>query len=99
MVYYSPELSLYIQKSDVVKATSLQTKSDIFALGLIYCQYPTGNLPAFNRKYHYASEAVLDGEKLGASEPGVPQLLADLLVEMLSAVPDNRRPLRKFSTA
>lgn len=90
MVYYSPELALYIQKSDTVKATSLQTKSDVFALGLIYCQYLTGDLPVFKRKYQYACEAVLNGEKLASSVSGVPPSLANLLAEMMSAEPEKR---------
>lgn len=90
MVYYSPELALYIQKSDTVKATNLQTKSDVFALGLIYCQYLTGDLPAFNHKYQYACEAALNGERLAASVSGVPPSLANLLAEMMSAEPEKR---------
>lgn len=96
MVYYSPELGLYIQNSGTVSAANLQTKSDVFALGLIYCQYLTGSLPAFNRKYQYACEAVLNGEKLAASVSGVPPSLANLLVEMMSVEPEKRPHVKEI---
>jgi len=95
MVYYSPELALYIQKSGTVSAASLQTKSDVFALGLIYCQYLTGSLPAFSRKYQYACEAGLNGEKLETGMSGAPPGLANLLCEMMSAEPEKRPPVKE----
>ena len=98
MVYYSPELALYIQKSASVSAASLQTKSDVFALGLIYCQYLTGHLPAFSRKYQYACEAGLNGERLKPAAPGVPTGLADLLGEMMSAETEKRPSVKEVFT-
>ena len=94
MVYYSPELALYIQKSGLVSAASLQTRSDVFALGLIYCQYLTGHLPAFSRRYQYACEAGINGERLKAAS-GVPPALADLLCEMMSAEPEKRPSVKE----
>ena len=42
--YYSPELLGYIQEDGVAPA-ALGVASDVFALGLIYCEYLTGSLP------------------------------------------------------
>jgi len=58
--YYSPELLSYIQKSDT-NPTKLTTKSDVFALGLIFHQYLCAEMPPFPSKYQYACEAVRDG--------------------------------------
>lgn len=95
MVYYSPELALYIQNTGTVSQTDLQTKSDIFALGLIYCQYLTGNLPAFSHEYQYACEAVLAGEKLAAKVSGIPPSLLSLLAEMMLAEPAKRPSVKE----
>ncbi|MBD2776405.1 protein kinase domain-containing protein [Iningainema tapete] len=60
--YYSPEFSRYVATNG---ATPIPTKSsDIFSLGLIFCQYWTGKLPVFSSTYPYAYEAVLNGERL-----------------------------------
>lgn len=79
----------------MVSAASLQTKSDVFALGLIYCQYLTGSLPVFSRKYQYACEAGLNGEKLKTVMSGVPPSLANLLCEMMSAEPEKRPTVKE----
>lgn len=61
-VYYSPEFAKYIAtKSETPSPTK---KSDIFSLGLIFCQYWTGRLPIFSERYTYAHEAILNGERL-----------------------------------
>ena len=59
MNYYSPELVSYIQGS--AAAGDLTEASDIFALGLIYAEYLTGALPAFDPAHHEAAIAVLNG--------------------------------------
>jgi serine/threonine protein kinase len=46
MNYYSPELVRYIQGT--ADGTELTQASDVFALGLIYAEYLTGTLPAFD---------------------------------------------------
>src|SRR5215213_1936780 len=60
MNYYSPELVRYIQGS--ATPGELTEKSDIFALGLIYAEYLTGAMPAFDPAYHEAAIAVLHGQ-------------------------------------
>jgi len=88
--YYSPELLGYIQEEGVAPA-ELGVASDVFALGLIYCEYLTGSLPAFDATtYHEAAVAVRNGEILRMPRTGVPPVLADLVDEMLLADPASR---------
>jgi serine/threonine protein kinase len=61
-VYYSPEFGKYVTTSG--KAPAPTHKSDIFSLGLIFCQYWTGKLPNFSNTFTYPYEAVLNGQKL-----------------------------------
>lgn len=65
-VYYSPEFAKHISTNGSSPPPS--KKSDIFSLGLIFCQYWTGKLPISN-DYAYAHEAVLDGKKLIIPRP------------------------------
>ncbi|HLL63743.1 MAG TPA: hypothetical protein VK401_11880, partial [Propionibacteriaceae bacterium] len=59
--------------------------------GLIYCEYLTGSLPAFDAAtYHEAAVAVRNGETLRMPRTGVPPVLADLVDEMLLADPASR---------
>lgn len=58
--YYSPELNEY--KKTGGKTATPNCQSDIFALGLVFCQYWTGKLP--NHESGSAAEAVLKGKKL-----------------------------------
>lgn len=61
-VYYSPEFAKHIATGGETPAPT--KKSDIFSLGLIFCQYWTGSRPILSGSYTYAHEAVLDGRKL-----------------------------------
>ena len=62
MNYYSPELVGYIQETGTA-AHELTQKADIFPLGLIYAEYLTGALPAFDvGKYQYAGVTARAGE-------------------------------------
>jgi serine/threonine protein kinase len=82
-VYYSPELGQYIEDRDSTTPETLQVKSDIFALGLIYHQYLTGKMPAFDpEKYKYAYASVLDGVDL-TIDNSIPENMRCLLQEML----------------
>ncbi|UWU51006.1 Protein kinase domain-containing protein [Limnospira platensis C1] len=58
--YYSPELNEY--KKTEGKTAPPNCQSDIFALGLVFCQYWTGKLP--DHESGSAAEAVLKGKKL-----------------------------------
>ncbi len=93
-VYYSPELSRYFQRDERVLRGDLHTASDIFSLGLIYCQYLTGSLPLYTTdKFRYACDAVYGGDLIALPKTSerLPVTLAELVLEMLSAAP-NRRP-------
>jgi serine/threonine protein kinase len=90
-VYYSPELGFYIEFPEKRNPRDLQIQSDIFALGLIYHQYLTGELPGYNTaKYKYAYAAVSDGAKLAVNDAVPPKLRALLSVMLRKEY--SRRP-------
>lgn len=64
-IYYSPEVAQYITTNS--ETSMPNKKSDIFSLGLIFCQYWTGKLPIFST-YTYPYEAVINTEKLKIPE-------------------------------
>jgi eukaryotic-like serine/threonine-protein kinase len=88
MNYYSPELVGYIQGTGA--ATDLTQSSDIFALGLIYAEYLTGALPAFDPAYPTAAVAVLTGGPLGLPADAAPAPVVALVDRMLLADPRAR---------
>ena len=88
MNYYSPELVRYIQGT--ASAQELTTASDIFPLGLLYAEYLTGALPAFDAAHQEAAVAVLNGTRLRLNAPGLPAPLLDLVERMLLADPAGR---------
>ena len=88
MNYYSPELISYIQGS--APAGVLTEASDIFALGLIYAEYLTGALPAFDPAHHEAAIAVLNGAELRLAPGDVPTPVVALVERMLLADPAAR---------
>lgn len=82
--YYSPELLQYVRRDSETKPESLTLKSDIYALGLIFCQYLTGNLPAFSKeKFTYACVASLNGDKLTLDSKIAHEELRSLINQML----------------
>ncbi|MCU0443564.1 MAG: protein kinase [Microscillaceae bacterium] len=86
MVFYSPELAGYIRQDKKIKAKDLTIKSDIFALGLLFCQYLTGELPYFDtNKYAYPCLAVLAKENLLIKHPHLPAELLHIIQTMLQA--------------
>jgi eukaryotic-like serine/threonine-protein kinase len=88
MNYYSPELVSYIQGTGT--AANLTQASDIFALGLIYSEYLTGALPAFDAAYHEAAIAVLHGAQLRLPPGRAPASVVELVERMLVADPAAR---------
>lgn len=85
-IYLSPEACLFFCGDE----TKLTCKMDIFSLGLLFHQYLTGELPAFNHgEYDYAHEAVLEGEKLKIRKD-IPDRLRNMLQYMLKVNPDER---------
>lgn len=84
--YYSPELLSYVKGDAGPK--SLGTESDIFALGLVLCQYTTGSLPTVATRPDGSTgtvaAAVLDGftpaTGLEKSWPDFDTLLCQMLL-------------------
>jgi serine/threonine protein kinase len=90
MNYYSPELVGYIQETGTT-AAELTQKADIFALGLIYSEYLTGTLPAFDTAaYQYAGVAAAAGQILRPPPTGLPTPVVELVDRMLLTDPAAR---------
>jgi eukaryotic-like serine/threonine-protein kinase len=88
MNYYSPELVRYIQGS--AAPGELTEASDIFALGLIYAEYLTGAMPAFDPAHHEAAIAVLHGQVLKLGPSRAPASVNELVERMLLPDPAAR---------
>jgi serine/threonine protein kinase len=88
MNYYSPELVRYIQGS--AGPGELSEASDIFALGLIYAEYLTGSMPAFDPALHEAAIAVLHGQPLKLAPSRAPAPVVELVERMLLPDPTAR---------
>jgi eukaryotic-like serine/threonine-protein kinase len=88
MNYYSPELVRYIQGS--AGPGELTEASDIFALGLIYAEYLTGSMPAFDPGHHEAAIAVLHGQSLRLGASRAPAPVVELVERMLQLDPAAR---------
>jgi serine/threonine protein kinase len=90
MNYYSPELVGYIQETGTT-AAELTQKADIFALGLIYAEYLTGTLAAFDAAaYQYAGVAAAAGQVLRVPSTSLPAPVVELVDRMLLADPAAR---------
>lgn len=86
MVYYAPESVKYMMK----EINRIDTKVDVFALGLLFHQYFTGELPYFDlTSYDYAFEAVLD-DCILVSDESIPHEYAVIINDMLKANPNER---------
>ncbi|WP_111768641.1 protein kinase domain-containing protein [Nakamurella deserti] len=88
MNYYSPELVRYIQGD--ADGAALTTASDVFALGLIYAEYLTGALPAFDPVDRAAGVAVLNGTTLRLQPSRAPSWAVELVERMMVADPAAR---------
>lgn len=84
-VYYAPETIRQLLGEDV----SLTEKIDIFALGIIFHQIWTGELPAFNSEYANVAETVLNGAVMQI-DYSIPKKLRELIKCMLSENPADR---------
>jgi len=84
--YFSPEACRSIWGEEL----KLTCKMDIFALGVLFHQYFTGELPGFNLKESsYSGEAAAKGEVLVVSRK-LPDDVRELLTKMLNNDPVNR---------
>lgn len=85
-IYLAPESCMFICGEDV----ELSNKIDVFALGILFHQYLTGEVPQFDKsEYDYVFEAVLDGQQLGINTELHPEL-QKMLSGMLEFSPDKR---------
>jgi eukaryotic-like serine/threonine-protein kinase len=97
--YYSPELLGYIQDAGV-PATQLGVASDVFSLGLIYTEYLTAAPPPFDAAtYHEPAVAVRHGETLHIPRSAIPDEIADIVDQMLSADPAHRPTIGQVHAA
>jgi serine/threonine protein kinase len=96
--YYSPELLGYIQE-DGVEPSELGTASDVFALGLIYSEFLTGKVPAFDPAYGEPSVAARSGVVLRVDRTGLDPALADLVDRMMLAAPAARPTIAEVHAA
>lgn len=92
MVYLAPESFLFIAEEE----DKLSRKIDIFALGVLFHQYFSGQLPGFDKRvYDYAFEAVLDGCEL-IMHPIIPENFKELLKRMLACDPEERPDIEEI---
>lgn len=94
-VYLSPEAYLKMNEEEA----TITQKIDIFALGILFHQYWTGELPQIGEDYRYIFEAVLDdGDvKLHESLPdGITELIRKMLQKDPTARPSAEEALRVF---
>jgi eukaryotic-like serine/threonine-protein kinase len=90
--YYSPELAYYIKAGETEEdRRKLTIQSDIFALGIIFCEYLTGSKPLFNKKFNYTWEAVNNREILNFNE-GLKTKKLDALVKSMLSLDIRKRP-------
>ena len=88
LTYLAPETFLGMYGEDV----RINEKADIFALGLVFHQYCTGQLPSYNsEEYAYPYESVLDEAPLSLNLGAYPAELGTLIASMLDIDP-NKRP-------
>ncbi len=92
MVYLAPESFMFIAEEGGV----LTHKIDIFALGVLFHQYFSGELPGFDKtQYDYVFEAVLDGREL-IMHPALPETFKSLIRKMLDREPENRPDINEI---
>lgn len=94
-VYYSPELAKYIMGKVDIKAKDLTTKSDVFALGILFSQYISGKLPYIGNSHKYVWQAVLDRIIPVIKDSSLPNYIVGLILRMLSLNPNDRPDLSK----
>lgn len=85
-VYLAPESSRFIDGEEI----KITQKVDIFALGLLFHEFYTGNLPRFSKEFNYPFEALLEGAALTLDNNIQPAGLATIIRGMLIARPEER---------
>jgi serine/threonine protein kinase len=91
--YYSPELLDYIQGRST--PDSLTTASDMFSLGIVFCEYLTGKKPQWTGDHNYLSEAVRAKETItiaAISEDESKQARLHEILKRMISVDSKERP-------
>lgn len=92
--YYSPELAAYIMdEDDVVDGNTLTLASDIFTLGIIFCEYFTGEKPITGTSLPTWS-AITKGNSISFAKP-LKAEIETLLRSMLSLKAEDRPTVKK----
>ena len=86
--FYSPELLRYTVGD--APGDQLDEKNDVFALGLVFWQYLTGERPELPDGFNYPAEAVSQGSLLSLPRSVEDRPLADLVHSMLASQSDER---------
>lgn len=97
--YYSPEQAAYIMDEDEeIEGSTLTTKSDIFTLGIILCEYFTGEKPIIDSKYSSTWNCVNNGGAISFKK-AIPEPYGKLILKMLSKDADGRPTINEvFNT-
>lgn len=89
--YFSPEVCARVYGEN----RPLTAKLDVFAMGILFHQYFTGRLPAYDMSMASCpGEAVLQGSPL-LLDSNLPEDISELLAQMLSADPKDRPTARE----
>lgn len=90
--YWSPELALYLKGNEKVKSR-LNCKNDVFAMGLIFHEWWTGDFPYYDGRddfvslYQVVHNSWPNKIKIDAT---VPEWLGTLILDMLYPEPEKR---------
>lgn len=96
--YYSPELAAYIMDEDnEIEGRTLTLASDIFTLGIIFCEYFSGEKPITGTSLPTWS-AVAKGNPISFAKP-LKSEIETLLRSMLSLEAEDRPTVKKVQTA
>lgn len=88
--YYSPEQAAYVMDEDEeIEGSTLTCKSDIFTLGIIFCEYFSGGKPVLTGGHTNTWACVNDGKPFSFKRPLHPQI-ETLIRKMLSLSPSDR---------
>jgi serine/threonine protein kinase len=97
--YYSPELEDYILNKHESIGSDLSCKSDIFALGIIFCQYLTGRPPGGVPPDKYPSHIVNNGGEISITNSvELPIELTNLVNSMLLKKANDRPSISEIFT-
>ena len=88
--YYSPEQAAYIMDEDEeINGNTLTLKSDIFTLGIIFCEYFTGKKPVLPSDCGSTWICVEKGKRFTYAK-GIPTNFKEVIDRMLRKNPDER---------